>query len=403
MTQRQLLEQLESLHALSVEIAALHDLADVYEQALTRGLALTGSPMGFIGLLDDERRELDIVGMKGFEPTDPTFYERFRRMPVRPSIFGIVVTEDRSTIANDVARDPNRVGQPPGHPLVSTFLGAPLRVGPTVIGMMGVANKERGYNAADERLLSTFANQVAVAIDNARLYERQREMIASLQHYQQRLGDKERDELVGRERERIAAGLHDDILQDIFTAGLRLNSVLDRDLEPSTTQDLVGVRQLVVRSSDRVRDVVFALAPGGTSNGGLAGSVRSLLTDAQQTAGIEADLIVDGVESDAVGTVQDLLCAVVKEALANVAKHSRARTALVTIQHHDDRVEMVIQDDGVGASALVLRGFEESYLHFGLRNMRRQVLERAGTFEVANGEEGGLMVRVSVPLAARSA
>jgi signal transduction histidine kinase len=359
--------------------------------------------MGFIGLLDDERRELDIVGIKGFEPTDPTFYERFRRMPVRPSIFGIVVIEDRSTIANDVARDPNRVGQPPGHPLVSTFLGAPLRVGPTVIGMMGVANKERGYNAADERLLSTFANQVAVAIDNARLYERQREMIASLQHYQQRLGDKERDELVGRERERIAAGLHDDILQDIFTAGLRLNSVLDRDLEPSTTQDLVGVRQLVVRSSDRVRDVVFALAPGGTSNGGLAGSVRSLLTDAQQTAGIEADLIVDGVESDAVGTVQDLLCAVVKEALANVAKHSRARTALVTIQHHDDRVEMVIQDDGVGASALVLRGFEESYLHFGLRNMRRQVLERAGTFEVANGEEGGLMVRVSVPLAARSA
>jgi signal transduction histidine kinase len=128
-----------------------------------------------------------------------------------------------------------------------------------------------------------------------------------------------------------------------------------------------------------------------------------LLSDAQRTAGIEADLIVSGVESDTVATVQDLLCAVVREALANVAKHSHARTVLVTIQHHEDRVEVVIQDDGVGASALVLRRFEESYLHFGLRNMRRQILERAGTFEVANGEEGGLTVRVSVPLVARSA
>jgi signal transduction histidine kinase len=228
-------------------------------------------------------------------------------------------------------------------------------------------------------------------------------MIASLQHYQQRLGDKERDELVGRERERIAAGLHDDILQDIFTAGLRLNSVLDRELEPSTAQDLLGVRQLVVRSSDRVRDVVFALAPRGKSNGGLTGSIRSLLSDAQRTAGIEADLVVNGIESDSVGTVQDLLCAVVKEALANVVKHARARTVLVTIQHVDDCVDMVIQDDGVGVSDVVLRGLEESYLHFGLRNMRRQILERAGTFEVANGEEGGLTVRVSVPLAARSA
>jgi signal transduction histidine kinase len=403
MTERQLLEQLESLHLLSVEIAALHDLADVYEQALTRGLALTGSPMGFIGLLDEGRRELDIVGIKGFEPTDSTFYEQFRRMPVRPSIFGVAITEERSTIANDVAHDPNRVGQPPGHPPVDTFLGVPLRVGPTVIGMMGVANKESGYNESDERLLSTFANQVAVAIDNARLYQHQREMIAGLQHLQRRLGDKERDELVARERERIAAGLHDNILQDIFTAGLRLNSLLDRELDPSTARDLLGVRQLVVKASDRVRDVVFAFAPTGPSNAGLAGSVRSLLSDAHRTAGLETDLLVSGIESDAVATVQDLLCAVVKEALANVAKHAQARMVLVSIRHDEKGVDVVIQDDGVGASDLVLCSFQGSYLHFGLRNMRRQILEREGTFEVANGEEGGLTVRVSVPLSARPA
>jgi signal transduction histidine kinase len=68
-----------------------------------------------------------------------------------------------------------------------------------------------------------------------------------------------------------------------------------------------------------------------------------------------------------------------------------------------DSVSVATQDDGVGAPDLVLRGFQESYLHFGLRNMRQQIIERSGTFEVANGEEGGLTVRVSVPLTTRPA
>jgi signal transduction histidine kinase len=399
----QLLEQLRSLHLLSVEIAALHDLADVYDQALTHGLALTGSPMGFIGLLDDERGELDIVGMKGFEPTDPTFYTHFRRMPVRPSVFGVTITEERSTVSNDVALDPNRVGQPPGHPPVETFLGVPLRVGTTVIGMMGVANKAGGYNASDERLLSTFANQVAGAIDNARLYEHQREMIASLEDLHQRLGDKEADELIRHERERIAAELHDDILQDIFTAGLRLGSLLDRQLEPSTAHELLGTRQLVVRAADRMRDVVFALASGSPTNAGLTAAVRALLSETRRTTGLETDLHVGGVESDAVTTIQDVVYSVVKEALANVVKHARARTVLVSIRYDDKCVDVVIQDDGTGASDLMLRRLHDSYLHFGLRNMRHQILERSGTFEVTNGEEGGLMVRASVPLSARPA
>ena len=123
-----------------------------------------------------------------------------------------------------------------------------------------------------------------------------------------------------------------------------------------------------------------------------------MLSDAQRTAGFETDLLVSGVESAAVAAVQDLLCGVVKEALANVAKHAQARSVLVSIRNDDDCVNMAIQDDGVGAPDLVLRSFQESYLHFGLRHMRQQILERSGTFEVANGEEGGLIVRVSVPL-----
>jgi GAF domain-containing protein len=113
-------------------------------------------------------------------------------MPVRASVLGVAITEERSHVSNDVENDPRRVGQPRGHPRVRTFLGVPLRVGVTVIGMIGVANNKAGYVADDERLLSTLANQVAVAIDNARLYGRQREMVAELRQLHERLGEAER-------------------------------------------------------------------------------------------------------------------------------------------------------------------------------------------------------------------
>jgi GAF domain-containing protein len=198
-------DQLESLYGISVQIASLRDLSGVYDLALTACLALTLSEMGFIDLLNEDRVDMDVVAVKGFSPPDPEFYERFKRMPVRPSVFGVVITEGRPHISNDVEHDPLRVGQPPGHPRVRTFLGVPLTLGTEVIGMIGVANKKKGYGPDEERLLSTFANQVAVAIDNAGLYQHQQQMIARLQQLNSHLSQAERDQIVALERERMAA------------------------------------------------------------------------------------------------------------------------------------------------------------------------------------------------------
>jgi GAF domain-containing protein/DNA-binding CsgD family transcriptional regulator len=173
-------EQLDSLLSISTEIASVRELADVEDRALAYCLDLTGSEFGFIGLLDESGENVLVAAIKGVEPTTPGFVERYRFMSVRPSVFGIVLLEDRPHISNDVENDPLSVGQPAGHPPVHAFIGVPLRVGATLIGVLGAANKPDGYDPDDERLLSTFANHVAVAIDNARLYEQQRQMITRL-------------------------------------------------------------------------------------------------------------------------------------------------------------------------------------------------------------------------------
>jgi GAF domain-containing protein len=158
-------EQLDSLHSISVEIASLHELPQVYKAALAYCLGLTGSQLGFIGLLSQKREYLDLVAVIGFEPTDPSFFDRYRVMPVRRSVFGVTIVDERPHVSNDVDHDPERVGTPPGHPEVRTFLGVPLQVGETVIGMIGAGNRSGGYGRDEERCLSTFANQVAIAID----------------------------------------------------------------------------------------------------------------------------------------------------------------------------------------------------------------------------------------------
>ena len=238
---------------------------------------------------------MDVAAIKGFEPLDPNFYDNFRLIPVRPSVFGVVITNESSKISNDVLHDPDRVGQPKGHPPVRTFMGVPLQVGDRVIGMVGVANKLSGYTADEERLLSTFANQVAVAIENARLYEDQRRMIDELEQLHRDLSQAEREQVLRQERERIAAELHDRIEQAIFTLGLKVNAILEQEpVADAIAADLGEVRQLAIHTSEAVREAIFALSLPRAAAGGLPSELRRLVRETGESETVEADLVVSG-------------------------------------------------------------------------------------------------------------
>jgi signal transduction histidine kinase len=341
---------------------------------------------------------MDVAAIEGFGRVDPEFYELFRFMAVRSRLVGQPILENHATISNDVLNDPRSVGQPPGHPPVRKFLGVPLRIGSRVIGMIGVANKPEGYAADDERILTTLANQVAVAIENSRLYEGQREMIERLRELHSRLSDAERNQLLARERQRIAVRLHDQIEQEIFSIGLGINALLDGgEFDPQTVARLQAVRRLAVETADEVRKVVFALAVPGHAEGSLVSDVRSLLRDVERQSDLQAHLVVSGnPPPDAEGR-QDILYAVISEAMNNVQRHARAKIVLVSIRYEADGTDVVIQDDGVGVPDIVLNSFQDSYLHFGLRHMRQQIVDLGGIFEVVNEEDGGTIIRISLP------
>jgi signal transduction histidine kinase len=179
--------------------------------------------------------------------------------------------------------------------------------------------------------------------------------------------------------------------------------LLEGDLDDEMAERLSDVRRIIGQTAEEVREVIFALAVEGHGSGDLTSSARRLLDDIAGPAGLETDLVVSGTPSAAVGAVQGAVRAVIKEALTNVVKHGQARMVLVSIRYDHDQLAVVIQDDGVGASDLALVTREDSSMHFGLRNMRRQIEALGGIIEISNGDESGLTVSAQVPLAAKPA
>src|SRR5579884_2505505 len=349
--------EIERLHAISVEIASLQELSRVMDRALDYCLELTASQFGFVGLML-RPDQMDVAAIKGFTPRDPQFYHRFRTIPVRMSVFGVVVLTGRSYLSNDVLADPLHVGRPGGHPPVRTFLGVPLLFAGEVLGMIGVANREGGYG-----------------------YERER--------------------LLDEERRRIARELHDRVEQTFFSIGLTANAALDGAsvgaAEPLRAA-LASIRGLAAQGAEQMREAIFALSRAEVHDRGLVQALWKLVRAFQHRTGIDADLVLAGDERRLRPEAAEALYAVAREALANVEQHAQASAAVVSLRFGPRSATLAVQDDGVGAPNLVLRSLTDSVTHFGLQGLNERVRQLGGTFTVRPGDDGGLVVRARIPL-----
>ncbi|MDI3339365.1 MAG: GAF domain-containing sensor histidine kinase [Sphaerobacter sp.] len=388
--------QLESLYAMSVEISGLRQVDQVMDRALGYCLQLTQSEFGFVGLAEASG-EMQVAAVRGFVPDRPDFWERFRRIPIRRTILGVTILDGAPTISNDVAHDPGRRGVPRGHPPVRTFLGVPLKVREETIGMLGVANRPGGYGPDHQRLLATFAAQVAVAIDNARLYERQQTMIADLRALHARLDAAEVQAMLHQERHRIAEELHDRVAQIMFSIGMAATWCRERTPPGEVRATLDRVRDLAARGAAEIRRAVYDLAAEEGPPRGLVAKLREAVAGATCVSGPRIDLIVDGQPRRLPVAVEEALSRVAAEALRNVQRHSGATLAIVSLRFEPEQVTLVVQDNGVGLPRALDRERAKPGT-FGLRAMQRRLEAVGGRLALRNADDGGLVVRATVPL-----
>jgi signal transduction histidine kinase len=240
---------------------------------------------------------------------------------------------------------------------VQSWMWVPLAIKGRMIGVIGVAHVERNYfTAHDADLALTVANQAAITMINAELYEHA-QALAALQ-----------------ERQRLARNLHDAINQSLFSAGL-IAEVLPRLWEQDPDEgrrSLEDLRRLMRGAQADMRLLLAELRPSALTDAELDDLLRLLGNALSGRTDIPVSVIVTGQETlqeqrTLPPDVQVALYRLCQEGLNNIARHAGASRVDIQLQYETGAVELRIRDDG--------RGFDPAQTppgHYGLSMMRER-------------------------------
>ena len=225
-------------------------------------------------------------------------------------MLAVMLREGKPLRLADIRQDPRFWGWPAAHPELTDVLGVPITEGEQVLGFIFAACKTEpgGFTERDERLVSLFAAHAAIALTNARLYERGRELS------------------VLQERARLARDLHDAVSQKLFSvrAKARAAAVLVGRDPARAVEEIGSVADLAGQAHAELRAVIDGLAPPELAAGGLAGSVRGYAVMAGRTYG--ADVQVQAGDLPALDPQREtVIYRVAQEAIGNALRHSGGR------------------------------------------------------------------------------
>jgi len=285
---------------------------------------------------------------------------------------------------HDIHEDPRFRGWwPSAHPDMRSFLGVPIVSGDDIIGAFYLTEKQGAatFDADDEAVIELLASHAAIAITNARLYERSRELS------------------IISERNRLALELHDVVSQKLFSVMLTAEAAaaqLDRDPDAARRQ-LERLSELARESLDELRSLILGLRPPELERDGLEGALRKELEMLGHVHGIEIELEVDGAASaggpNGDGEREFAILRIAHEALNNAVRHARADHVTVRLSQRPDVVTVEVRDDGVGFDP---HSAEVRSRHLGLTSMEERARELGGRLEIRSAPGSGTTVLLLV-------
>jgi signal transduction histidine kinase len=282
----------------------------------------------------------------------------------------------------DVRHHPDFEGWPSAHPELTDFLGMPIIDGDEILGELFLANKNApgGFTADDEELAQLLAVHAAIALVNARLYERSRELF------------------VLEERHRIARELHDSVTQKLFSLRLTADAtatLLRREPDRAAAQ-LDTVRQLAAAATDDLRAIVVGLQPADLAGDGLHVALRKQAELLDRVHGAEVHFRGCPIPRMAGGRAEAVY-RIAQEALHNALRHAAPQRVEIDLSSREGVLLLEISDDG--------RGFDpgsastHARRRLGLASMRDRARAAGGRLTVESRPGRGTTVRLAVPLA----
>ncbi|WP_236791142.1 GAF domain-containing protein [Amycolatopsis sp. GM8] len=250
----------------------------------------------------------------------------------------------------------------------------PLRASADTVSGVLVALRRAGgerFGTWQVPLAASFADQAALALqladDQRRLY--QLEVLA--------------------DRDRIARDLHDHVIQRLFAHGLALQSTRLRTRSPDIQRRLTDAVEDVQNIVAEIRTAIFDLHGGLPGTTQLRKRLHEIIAEVTANSGMQSTVRVSGPLGVVSAPLAEHAEAVVREAVTNAVRHSRANTLTVTISVGDDLV-IDVTDDGQGMPEPVARS--------GLHNLATRADEAGGSFRIEAPEAGGTRIVWSAPV-----
>jgi signal transduction histidine kinase len=385
-----------TLSRISAALSGLWDLNAILGVGLDSALDIMNGNIGEILLIDEQTGGLTRHVYRGLSKE---FVDNIR-LSLGEGITGSVAQSGKAVLLEDIAADP-RVAH---RELVvaeglKAFICVPLRARDIVLGVLNVASRlPRKFTTRDMHLLYAIGDQLGIAIEHARLYER-------LRKARERMRKLARQNLVAEEEERrrIARELHDETSQSLSGIALQLEALIERSTTSSNQdQELIAglkkVQSLTVQVHKEVSRLISNLHPALLDTLGLLAAVRQHVEARLQPLGILASIETKGTVRRFPADVEAAFFRFIQGAIGNVTQHAKARNVTILLEYKPDEFMMSVSDDGQGFNVSEITDVEESGRGRGLFSMRERIGFLGGTSGIESEIGKGTTVWARIPI-----
>jgi signal transduction histidine kinase len=300
-------------------------------------------------------------------------------LPRTHGLLGATLESERSYRTQDIKQDPRFRGWwPAAHPEMASFLGVPIVAPGGVVGAFYLTDKEQAdeFTEQDQELIELLAPHAALAMENARLYERNRELS------------------IAEERNRLARELHDSLVQKLFGVVLAAQSagtLLDRD-SGAAREQVERLQLLAQEAVVELRSLVFQLRPAEIESEGLAAALRKHVELLRRAHRRPIGLQLSGAPRLRPGIDEEVF-RIAQESLHNALRHARAQSVDVRLEEGDGGLHLTVADDGVGFDPAE-PGLRARRL--GLTSMEERARALGARLEVVSAPGAGTRISLEV-------
>jgi signal transduction histidine kinase len=380
---------LQVLQDVARSLSSELNLEPLLQMILAAAVQVMNASAGSLLLLDHETDELVFEVIEGgigaaLEGT---------RMPADKGIAGWVTSHREPLIVDDVNRDDRyyrRIAQ--DHDFTTTsLLCVPMVARGKVIGVLQVLNKEPGqyFDTADQEVLTSFAAQSAVTIENARLYQ-------SLREEHERIIAVEED--IRRE---LARDLHDgptQILAAIIMCANFVRKAIAHNSLDHAVNELGEMMPVAEKALHQVRTLLFNLRPVILETQGLVPALESYAQRLREAEGMNVMLNASGKFDRLPHNAEVAIFTIVQEAITNAKKHARASRIDIEVTPTDDKLTVVVRDNGVGFDPKAVTDRYDERGSLGMLNMQERAEIVNGTLSLESKPGQGTTITLQLPI-----